>query len=550
MAINNRCVSLTREQFLSHRHKRDSVFDYIYAIVRLLIIVVQNIYCVSSYLILSRIVIVPISWFRTDLYSRVENYLYNSLLFIVSSWSLAAGSVIVEAGDEYKKLIEQTDEQKTVTSESTRKKSQPKNRNGGTRNNKYTHINGVTQISSKQSTNKYIEQAFITNRNSKRNSHGPRRTKLCTAAANDLENQKSDLVIHDLDDTITNSDRSNSDEVETARTLTETINTKCNHIENYQNHNGLQNNGHIESHTNSLSLATRTDDTIHKSVIKQEFDRSPNIMPISQQPKLSQSPGLADTRKPRVLFLCNHISTADVPLMMQSFSSLTNQSVLWVLDAQFRPTNFGVVCSSHGDFFVEKNAYKDGSLCEQVLKYPDRNLLVLFPEGGFWRKRLEGSNRFAAKNNLPPTKYVIHPRYGAFRDLMDPSVGVTHIVDATLMYDDIRNPLSILDIGFGNKKEAVLLHHKVYDRSQIEPSEEWLRKIWFEKDKLLERYYEDRDSVYKMIDGTLRVLRQDWLKIIAVHLFHLLVCYLTIYRLFNATRLTMSRASELYHSNI
>lgn len=185
-----------------------------------------------------------------------------------------------------------------------------------------------------------------------------------------------------------------------------------------------------------------------------------------------------------------------------------------------------------------------------MLRYPDRNVLVLFPEGGFWRKRLDGSNRYALRNGLPMTRYVTHPRFGAFKDLIDPSINVTHIVDATLLYNDIKNPLSIMDIALGNRKEPTLLNYKVYKRSEINPTEEWLRSLWLEKDKLLQRYYEDRASVYVQLEGTFRAARLDWIKVLTVHLFYLLICYLTVYRLFNATGVTMLRARDLYYSNI
>ena len=166
------------------------------------------------------------------------------------------------------------------------------------------------------------------------------------------------------------------------------------------------------------------------------------------------------------------------------------------------------------------------------------------------RKRIDGSNRYAIRNGLPLTKYVTHPRFGAFKDLIDPSVGVTHIVDATLIYDNIKDPISILDIGLGNKKEPAILNFKVYKRSEINPTEEWLRNIWLEKDKMLTKYYEDRTDILKKFAKTFRVAKLDWFKTLSIHLFYLLVCYLTIIRLFNATSVTMLKARELYYSNI
>lgn len=159
--------------------------------------------------------------------------------------------------------------------------------------------------------------------------------------------------------------------------------------------------------------------------------------------------------------------------------------------------------------------------------------MILFPEGGFWRKRLEGSNRYANKNGLPHTKYVTHPRFGAFKDLIDPSLNVTHIVDTTLFYDDIKKPLSILDIALGTRKEPVILKYRIYNRNSIVLDEEWLRNLWLEKDKLLQRYYHDRNSVYDQIVGTLRTIKLNWIKLIMVQIFYLLIFYMIVYKLVN-----------------
>lgn len=45
--------------------------------------------------------------------------------------------------------------------------------------------------------------------------------------------------------------------------------------------------------------------------------------------------------------------------------------------------------------------------------------MVLFPEGGFLRKRLEVSQKYAAKNNLPMLKNVTLPRIGALKAIME-----------------------------------------------------------------------------------------------------------------------------------
>lgn len=49
----------------------------------------------------------------------------------------------------------------------------------------------------------------------------------------------------------------------------------------------------------------------------------------------------------------------------------------------------------------------------------ERRWMVLFPEGGFLRKRLEVSQKYAAKNNLPMLKNVTLPRIGALKAIME-----------------------------------------------------------------------------------------------------------------------------------
>lgn len=45
--------------------------------------------------------------------------------------------------------------------------------------------------------------------------------------------------------------------------------------------------------------------------------------------------------------------------------------------------------------------------------------MVLFPEGGFLRKRREVSQRYAQKNNLPELKNVTLPRIGALKTIFE-----------------------------------------------------------------------------------------------------------------------------------
>jgi len=54
------------------------------------------------------------------------------------------------------------------------------------------------------------------------------------------------------------------------------------------------------------------------------------------------------------LVLVNHQSTGDVPLLMHNFSCKNTllHRLNWVMDAVFQFTNFGIVSTLHGDFFI------------------------------------------------------------------------------------------------------------------------------------------------------------------------------------------------------
>lgn len=536
MAIYNKRIEFTTDQLINHSELRNSILSLIYGIIRFLFIILQNLYCVSSYLILSWIILLPLSWLKSDLYSAAENYLYNSLLYIVSSWSLAAGATIVEAGDEYKHLVEgPNDDFKPETAFKSRSREdlciRHRTPNGVV--DEYKPSSYELKSNRGSDFNEKIDSKSSTKQTSTEISSGGGERLDHDKPTADQDNEKHTVLkescrLSNRTIKINNIDNNNFSDIlckNNRNSLSDSSSLMFNnHSSRYSNDDGTSNHQYNQVE-------------INKRIVGGSINyRDANSLKVNSS-------------KPRILLLCNHISTADVLLMMQSFSTLTNHSLLWVLDAQFKLTQFGVVCSSHGDFFVSKNTFTSGSLREQVLKHPDRNILVLFPEGGFLKKRIAGSNRYAARNNLPVTKYVTHPRFGAFKDLIDPSVGITHIVDATLMYNDIENPLSILDIALGNRKEPAVVYYKLYKRSDINPTEEWLRDIWLRKDKLLEEYYKDRSRVLKMM-GKMRSSELDWFKILSVHLFYLLVCYLTIYRLFIATSMTMLKARELYYSTI
>merc|ERR1719312_1222378 len=123
------------------------------------------------------------------------------------------------------------------------------------------------------------------------------------------------------------------------------------------------------------------------------------------------------------------------------------------MDKVFMYTNFGIVSWLHGDFFIQAGRdTREQSLLDlrdhlhNVFVKKDRKCLVLFPEGGFLRKRKAVSQSYAKKKDLPIFDHCTLPRTGALDVILDtigPNVteseseGVGHIeylVDVTVAY--------------------------------------------------------------------------------------------------------------------
>lgn len=130
----------------------------------------------------------------------------------------------------------------------------------------------------------------------------------------------------------------------------------------------------------------------------------------------------------RTLVIANHQSTSDVPLLMATFNVKKGvlPNIMWIMDRLFKYTNFGAVSLIHQDFFIASGkSNRERSLLDLKKHLTesyiprDRKWMVLFPEGGFLRKRKEVSQRFAEKNNLPVLNNVTVPRVGAMKAIVD-----------------------------------------------------------------------------------------------------------------------------------
>ncbi|NWR47600.1 LGAT1 acyltransferase, partial [Regulus satrapa] len=224
------------------------------------------------------------------------------------------------------------------------------------------------------------------------------------------------------------------------------------------------------------------------------------------------------------MVLVNHQATGDVCTLMmclQDKGTVVRQ-MMWLMDHIFKYTNFGIVSLIHGDFFIRQGrTHRDQQLVllkdhlEKYYRSRDRKWIVLFPEGGFLRKRRETSQAFAKKNNLPFLKHVTLPRLGAtqviLKTLVAPqengtpsggdavgkeskSKGLQWVIDTTIAYPKAE-PIDIQTWILGYRQPTVThVHYRIFPVKDVPAEPEaltnWLYQRFIEKEDLLTHFYE------------------------------------------------------------
>ena len=97
-------------------------------------------------------------------------------------------------------------------------------------------------------------------------------------------------------------------------------------------------------------------------------------------------------------------------------------------------------------------------------------------------------------------------------------MNISRIIDCTILYDDIDNPLGVFDVMKGDKKSTVYMHYNTYIVDNERLDEEWLRNVWLKKEDLMRLFYENRDE-FKNLYPVNNVINLNWFKIILVNLF-------------------------------
>ncbi|CAH1110670.1 unnamed protein product [Psylliodes chrysocephalus] len=264
----------------------------------------------------------------------------------------------------------------------------------------------------------------------------------------------------------------------------------------------------------------------------------------------------------RTLVIANHQSTADVPLLFSCFNPKNNvlPNIMWIMDSVFKYTNFGIVSVLHKDFFIRAGkATRDKSLQEFAQHLLDvyiplgRKWLVLFPEGGFLRKRKAVSHRYAEKMNYPKYEYVTLPRVGAMQVIMDTLnrkavvnnnsnsaksdvwdvPRIEWILDITIAYPN-GWPIDLGHIAFGNREPCqTTLFYRIYPCKELpqdpEAMTKWLFDRWAEKETMLETFYRTGSFSSEFSPNKYhppKVIVQDYLRYAILHMFFIVSTYI------------------------
>lgn len=226
------------------------------------------------------------------------------------------------------------------------------------------------------------------------------------------------------------------------------------------------------------------------------------------------------------MVIVNHQATGDVCTLMMCLQDKGTvvRKMMWLMDHVFKYTNFGVVSLIHGDFFIRQGkAHRDKQLVylkshlDKFYYSRDRKWIVLFPEGGFLRKRRETSQSFAKKNDLPYLTHVTLPRLGATQVILknlgpqqengtlgsdggplnqnvNKPKGLQWVVDVTVAYPNAQ-PMDIQTWIFGYRPPTVThVHYRIYAIKDVpvetEALTDWLYQRFVEKEELLAHFYQ------------------------------------------------------------
>ncbi|XP_077262746.1 1-acyl-sn-glycerol-3-phosphate acyltransferase gamma [Temnothorax americanus] len=157
--------------------------------------------------------------------------------------------------------------------------------------------------------------------------------------------------------------------------------------------------------------------------------------------------------------------------------------------------------------FLERSWEKDQenikTQIKELVEYPDTMWLLLYPEGTrFTLKKLEASQKFAIEKGLPVLKYHLTPRTKGFIASIPHMRGkATAIYDIQIAFkpSDPVKP-TMRNLLFGKRLEGHMYAKRIPIEEVPEGDEaaaEWLHKLYQQKDRMTESFYETGDFFAK-----------------------------------------------------
>ncbi|KAE9417422.1 hypothetical protein Angca_008543, partial [Angiostrongylus cantonensis] len=152
--------------------------------------------------------------------------------------------------------------------------------------------------------------------------------------------------------------------------------------------------------------------------------------------------------------------------------------------------------------FLERNFEIDKETISSSIRYykdsGNSYQLLLFPEGTDRSARSAAqSDSYALQNGLPRYNYLLHPRttgFNHFLTVMREANYISYVYDVTVAYEDVIVDSEIRLIKEGTFPKNVHFNVKKYDikdiPNDVEKRADWLRELWFKKEKKLKKFYE------------------------------------------------------------
>ncbi|XP_042901542.1 1-acyl-sn-glycerol-3-phosphate acyltransferase epsilon isoform X1 [Parasteatoda tepidariorum] len=222
------------------------------------------------------------------------------------------------------------------------------------------------------------------------------------------------------------------------------------------------------------------------------------------------------TSKPeRVIYMSNHQSTVDwviVHMLADRQKSIGHVRYVMKDSLQLVPL-YGFYFYEHGCVYVKRHYFDSNKMISSLHSLQDKRIptwMVIFPEGTRYNPEMpnviEKSQAFARERGLVPLKHVLTPKYRGFHlTLENLKNNLDAVYDATVIYSctkggkrTIRTKAPTMFEFVTGCCDAVYIHINRIDMCSIPANESdlrsWLHKIFEEKDKMLDAYYNGKHS--------------------------------------------------------